>query len=112
MDFEDGIINEGQTIDEPSNPISLLLFKREINVFFKAQGFPLIEGIITLVIIRNAFLSETAVVLGTVTLSYNLNHIIPILFPTLMVEVEELFQSIEFGHLQVPVELLQGIVDP
>jgi hypothetical protein len=67
---------------------------------------------IPLVIVPDTFLSQAAVVLSVVILSHNLDHLIPILFPTLMVEVEHLFQGIEFGHFQIPIELLQSIVDP
>jgi hypothetical protein len=112
VNFEDGIISEGQTIDEASNPISFLFFQREINIFFKAQCPSLIEWKVTFVIISDTFFSQAAVILGTVFFSYNLNHLIPILFPTLMVKVEKFFQGIEFGHLQISVKFLQGIVNP
>jgi hypothetical protein len=112
MDFENGIIKKGQTIDKTSNPITLFFFQREINIFFEAQCPSLIEWIVTFVIIRDAFFSQTAVILWTIFLSYDLNHIIPILFPTLVVKVVKFFQGVEFGHLQISVEFLQGIVNP
>jgi hypothetical protein len=112
MDFENRAIHQGHAVNIASNPIILFLLQRERDILFEAQGFPVIKGIVPPVIIPDAFFSEPPVVVGTVILSYNLDHIIPILFPTLMVEVEELFQGIEFGYFQVAIELFQGIVNP
>jgi hypothetical protein len=67
---------------------------------------------VPLVIIRDAFLPETAVILSGVILSHDPDHLIPIFFPFLMVEAEDLLQGVELGHLQIPVDLFQGIVDP
>jgi hypothetical protein len=52
------------------------------------------------------------VFLGGVFFSNNLNPIGPILFPTLLVKAEEFWQGVEFGHLQIPIELLQGFMNP
>src|SRR4030042_4610447 len=112
MDFEDGIVQKGQTINNTSNPITLFFFQREINVLFKTQGPSLIKWIITFVIIGDTFLSQTVVIFGIVFLSYNLNHLTPILLPALMIKGEKFLQGIGSRHFQISVEFLQCIMNP
>jgi len=96
--FKDAIIHQSQTINEPFNPVSLLLFKWEIDIFFQPKGLPLVKGIISFEIVGNTFFSQTPIVLRTIFLPGDLNHLPPILIPTLMVECDEFFQAVESGH--------------
>jgi len=112
MNLEGGVVQERKTIDHPPDPVPLLLFEGKINGLFKAQGLALIKRIITCVIVCDAFFSQTVIVLGTVFLSDDLNRLAPVFLPALMIKDEKFFESIEFGHLQVPVEFLQDIVNP
>jgi len=112
VDLENRMIHEGQTVDETSDPIFLPSFEGKKDILFKAQCPSLIERIVTFVIVRDTFLSQMFVFLGAIFFSNDLNPIVPILLPTLSVKSEKVLQGIQLGHLQIPVELLQGLMDP
>src|SRR4030043_325239 len=58
VNFEDRIIHQGHTVNKTSNPVILLFFQGEIDMFFEAQGFSMIKGTVTPVIIRDTLFSK------------------------------------------------------
>ncbi|MEK6569144.1 MAG: hypothetical protein AABZ38_02405 [candidate division NC10 bacterium] len=100
-----------KTIDIPLNSVAAGLVKRGCHLVFQTECLPTVERLMGLVVVHQASLAESLVMIDRVVLLDDPDLVMPASPPVPFVVVQETGQARILVELQVPIELVQRLVD-